>query len=67
MLALGREFFGYRKEPHSQCFIAGSGGQPYANQDLRGITEIERLIKKLELDQEILADQSDDDEPDYLK
>lgn len=30
-----------------------------------GVKEIERLIKKLELDKEILADQ--DDEPDYTE
>lgn len=32
-----------------------------------GVKEIERLIKKLELDKEILADQDDDDVPDFAK
>ena len=31
-----------------------------------GVQEIERLIKKLELDKEILADQ-ENDEPDFMK
>ncbi len=31
-----------------------------------GVKEIERLIKKLELDKEILADQ-DNDEPEFMK
>jgi hypothetical protein len=31
-----------------------------------GVKEIERLIKKLELDKEILADQ-DDEEPEFMK